>query len=190
MIQRHLPHTRPARLDDVPALLELCRQLGYPTNARAMTDRVDRLLSRPLVHRVLVAPTPQDDGRLLGAIHGTRRETIESEFGPLTSINEGKLDGEARIYQIKGAKGKLGFISSVTTPFCASCNRARLTSDGKVRLCLLRENEVDLLTPLRQGATIPDLKEIIRSGIWAKPWGHGLADNVIPMNRVMSEIGG
>jgi len=116
--------------------------------------------------------------------------TIESEFGPLIPINAGKLDGEARLFQIKGARGKLGFISSVTTPFCASCNRARLTSDGKVRLCLLRENEVDLLTPLRQGATIDDLKQIIRGGIWAKPWGHGLAENVIPMNRVMSEIGG
>lgn len=118
------------------------------------------------------------------------RETIESEFGPLTLLGDGKLDGEARVLQIKGARGKLGFISSVSAPFCASCNRARLTSDGKVRLCLLRENEVDLLTPLRQGATIEDLKHIIRSGIWAKPWGHGLAENVIPMNRVMSEIGG
>ncbi len=118
------------------------------------------------------------------------RATIESEFGPLAALNEGRLDGEAHVYQIKGAKGTLGFISSVTAPFCAACNRARLTSDGKVRLCLLRENEVDLLTPLRQGATLDDLKQIIRAGIWSKPWGHGLAENVIPMNRVMSEIGG
>ncbi|HEC22788.1 MAG TPA: GTP 3',8-cyclase MoaA, partial [Chloroflexi bacterium] len=49
---------------------------------------------------------------------------------------------------------------------------------------------VDLLTPLRQGATPAELKEIIRAGIWGKPWGHGLAENVIPLNRVMSEIGG
>ncbi|MCC6904629.1 MAG: GTP 3',8-cyclase MoaA [Anaerolineae bacterium] len=118
------------------------------------------------------------------------RATIESEFGPLELLNDGRLDGEARLYRIRGARGKLGFISSVTAPFCAACNRARLTADGKLRLCLLREKEVDLLTPLRQGATIEDLKEIIRAGIWTKPWGHGLAQNVVPMNRVMSEIGG
>jgi cyclic pyranopterin phosphate synthase len=117
-------------------------------------------------------------------------QTIETSLGPLESINSGRLDGEARLFRLKGAPGTLGFISSVSAPFCAACNRARLTSDGRIRLCLLRENEVDLLTPLRQGATTADLKQIIRDGIWAKPWGHGLADNVIPLNRTMSEIGG
>jgi cyclic pyranopterin phosphate synthase len=118
------------------------------------------------------------------------RETIESALGPLELMNGGRLDGEARVYRLNKARGTIGFISTVTAPFCSACNRARLTSDGRLRLCLLREKEVDLLTPLRQGATIPDLKQIIRQGIWSKPWGHGLADNIIPMNRVMSEIGG
>jgi cyclic pyranopterin phosphate synthase len=118
------------------------------------------------------------------------RETIESALGPLTVLNGGRLDGEARIYTLNGAPGNVGFISSVTAPFCAACTRARLTADGRLRLCLLREDEVDLLTPLREGATVQDLKEIIRGGIWAKPWGHGLEDDVIPLNRVMSEIGG
>jgi len=118
------------------------------------------------------------------------RDTIESELGPLTLLDGGRLDGEARLYKLQDAPGTLGFISSVTAPFCAACTRARLTADGRLRLCLLRENEVDLLTPLRQGATIDDLKHIIRGGIWSKPWGHGLADDIIPLNRVMSEIGG
>jgi cyclic pyranopterin phosphate synthase len=116
--------------------------------------------------------------------------TLEATYGPLNLLNDGRLDGEARIYQIPGARGKLGFISSVTEPFCAACNRARLTADGRLRLCLLREKEVDLMTPLRQGATLEDLKLIIKQGIWEKPWGHGLSDEVIPLNRVMSEIGG
>lgn len=116
--------------------------------------------------------------------------TIESQLGPLEPLNGGKLDGEARLYKLRNARGTVGFISSVTAPFCAACTRARLTSDGKLRLCLLREKEVDLLTPLRQGATIADLKDIIRAGVWQKPWGHGLSDNEIPLNRVMSEIGG
>ncbi len=72
----------------------------------------------------------------------------------------------------------------------SSCTRARLTADGRLRLCLLRENEVDLLTPLRAGASLEDLRRLILDGIWSKPWGHGLAEGVIPLNRVMNEIGG
>lgn len=115
---------------------------------------------------------------------------IEAALGPLTPANDGRLDGEARLFRLPDAVGELGFISSVSLPFCASCTRARLTADGKLRLCLLREKEVDLLTPLRQGASQEDLRRIILDGIWQKPWGHGLAEGNIPLNRVMSEIGG
>ncbi len=115
---------------------------------------------------------------------------IEADCGKLDLSNGGKLDGEARVFHIPGAKGDIGFISTVTAPFCESCNRARLTADGRLRLCLLRENEVDLLTPLRAGATLEDLRRLILDGIWSKPWGHGLAEGLIPLNRVMNEIGG
>jgi len=118
------------------------------------------------------------------------KERIEAEAGKMEVANEGKLDGEARLFRFPNAKGDVGFISSVTNPFCASCTRARLTADGRLRLCLLREKEVDLLTPLRAGATLDDLRQIILDGVWEKPWGHGLADGVIPLNRVMNEIGG
>ncbi len=118
------------------------------------------------------------------------RQRIEDEFQPLELLDGGKLDGEARLYRFPDAQGEVGFISSVTHPFCASCNRARLTADGRLRLCLLRENEVDLLTPLRAGANEADIKQIILDGIWTKPWGHGLAEEVVPLNRVMSQIGG
>ena len=117
-------------------------------------------------------------------------QRIENAFGSLEIVGNGKLDGEARLYHLPGARGDIGFISSVTKPFCAECNRARLTADGRLRLCLLREKEVDLLTPLRNGATLEELRQLIRTGIWHKPWGHGLAQGVIPLNRVMSEIGG
>ena len=118
------------------------------------------------------------------------RATIATHLGPLRPVNNGQLDGEASLYQLEGAPGTIGFISSVTHPFCASCNRARLTADGRLRLCLLREKEVDLLTPLRDGANDEAMQAIITDGIWWKPWGHGLAEDVIPLNRVMSEIGG
>ena len=118
------------------------------------------------------------------------RAKIEAALGTLIPVDGGKLDGEARLYRLADGLGDVGFISSVTEPFCASCTRARLTADGKLRMCLLREYEVDLLTPLRQGATIDDLKALINKAVWHKPWGHGLAHNIVPMNRVMSEIGG
>jgi cyclic pyranopterin phosphate synthase len=115
---------------------------------------------------------------------------IQAELGPLQELNGGELDGEAHLFRLPDARGDLGFIASVTQPFCASCTRARLTADGRLRLCLLREGEVDLLTPLRAGATLNELRQLILDGIWYKPWGHGLAEGVIPLNRVMSEIGG
>ena len=118
------------------------------------------------------------------------RATISAALGPMVLDNEGQLDGEARLYKLEEGVGSLGFISSVTQPFCAGCSRARLTADGRLRLCLLRENEVNLMQPLRGGASDDELKKIITDGIWWKPWGHGLERNVIPMNRVMSEIGG
>jgi cyclic pyranopterin phosphate synthase len=117
-------------------------------------------------------------------------ERIEAELGKLTPENAGKLDGEARVYRLPNARGTVGFISPVTEPFCASCNRVRLTADGTLRLCLLKDGELELKTPLRRGANSDDLAEMIRGAVWHKPWGHELGSGVIPMNRIMSEIGG
>jgi GTP 3',8-cyclase len=117
-------------------------------------------------------------------------QRIEGELGPLLPIDEARLDGEARLYRLEGAQAAVGFISTVTNPFCASCSRVRLTADGHLRLCLLRDDEGDLLTPLRRGATDDQLEALVRNLIWRKPWGHGLPDGVIPLDRVMSQIGG
>jgi cyclic pyranopterin phosphate synthase len=57
-------------------------------------------------------------------------------------------------------------------------------------MCLLREFEIDLLTPLRRGASLEELRRIVLDTVWQKPWGHGLAEGEIPLNRGMSEIGG
>jgi cyclic pyranopterin phosphate synthase len=118
------------------------------------------------------------------------RQHIENTLGPLAPENDGKLDGEARVYRLKNAKGTVGFISSVSNPFCAGCNRLRLMADGILRLCLLRENEVDLRKPLRAGWSRDRLKALLRDAVHQKPWGHGLAENHVATNRAMSEIGG
>ena len=117
-------------------------------------------------------------------------QRIQDALGPLIPANGGKLDGEARMWQLAGAPGQIGFISPVSEPFCASCNRVRLTADGTLRLCLLKDGELDLKTPVRAGARAEDLLDIMRAAIYRKPWGHELGAGVIPMNRIMSEIGG
>ena len=114
---------------------------------------------------------------------------IESALGALEAV---EWDGHnpARPYRLHGGQGTLGFISSVTEPFCAGCDRMRLSADGRLRLCLLRDNEVDLLSSLRAGAADEDLQKLMAQGIMDKPWGHGLAEHVIAESRVMSQIGG
>lgn len=115
---------------------------------------------------------------------------IESQVGVLEPVNGGRLDGEARLFRFPNGQGMVGFITSVTQPFCASCTRARLTADGHLRMCLLVGQEVDLLSPLRAGANDGELRQLILDGIWHKPWGHQLTLGKIPLNRTMGEIGG
>jgi len=115
---------------------------------------------------------------------------IEAKLGLLEPVGDGRLDGEARLFRLRGAQAAVGFISTVTNPFCATCSRVRLTADGKLRLCLLRDDEGDLRSLLRNGASFEALRERMRELIFRKPWGHGLPDNVIPLQRVMSQIGG
>ena len=117
-------------------------------------------------------------------------ERLHAAYGAVEPVDGGRLDGEARLYRLPQARGTVGFISTISQPFCASCTRVRLTADGHLRLCLLREKEIDLLTPLRQGADRETLRRMITDALWAKPWGHGLAQGEIPLNRTMSQIGG
>jgi cyclic pyranopterin phosphate synthase len=115
---------------------------------------------------------------------------IEAKLGQLDLVDGGRLDGEARLYRLRGAQAAIGFISTVTNPFCATCARVRLTAEGKLRLCLLRDDEGDLRGLLRNGASFEALKQRMNDLIFRKPWGHGLPENVIPLQRVMSQIGG
>jgi cyclic pyranopterin phosphate synthase len=117
------------------------------------------------------------------------RERVEQVFGPLEEASYDFVD-PSRPFRIAGAMGALGFISSVTEPFCQGCGRVRLTADGKLRLCLLRDDEVDLLTPLRQGASFEEMRQLMREGAFHKPWGHGLANGAFADNRAMNQIGG
>ena len=118
------------------------------------------------------------------------QQRIETVLGPLITSNGSHFDGEARVFRLPEGVGDIGFISSISAPFCADCSRARLTADGVLRMCLLKDYEIDLLTPLRAGAKLDNLRAMVLEAVWNKPWGHNLASGEIPSKRVMSEIGG
>ena len=74
------------------------------------------------------------------------------------------------------AAGRIGFINPVSEPFCADCNRIRLTADGRLRTCLFSLNETDLRGPLRDGADDDELEEIIRDAVWRKELKHHVGE--------------
>ncbi|MCL4685906.1 GTP 3',8-cyclase MoaA [Myxococcota bacterium] len=90
-----------------------------------------------------------------------------------------------------GAPGRMGFIDSVTAPFCASCNRIRLTADGKLRTCLFSLREHDLLGPMRAGLSDAELADRLRAAVTTKELKHHISDGLfVKPERTMSQIGG
>ena len=118
------------------------------------------------------------------------KQGIEREIGPLFPVNQGQLDGEARVYRVAGSMGTLGFISPISNPYCDNCNRLRLTADGRLRTCLMADQEINLLRVLRQGGTHNHLRSAFACAIFAKPKGHALNRGIWPKSRMMSQIGG
>ncbi len=97
----------------------------------------------------------------------------------------------ARVFRFADGKGEIGFINPVSEPFCADCNRIRLTSDGKLRTCLFSIHETDLRGPLRRGAGNDELEEIIRDAVWRKELKHRVGEPGFRQPpRTMSAIGG
>lgn len=92
------------------------------------------------------------------------------ELGPVDSDSS----GPAQLWRLAGAPGRVGFISPVSSHFCAKCNRLRLTADGKLRPCLLSDAELDLKTPLRAGAKDEELAELFIQAARLKPKRHAL----------------
>jgi cyclic pyranopterin phosphate synthase len=97
----------------------------------------------------------------------------------------------ARVYRFADGRGKIGLINPVSEPFCADCNRIRLTADGRLRTCLFSLNETDLRGPLRDGADDRELERIIRHAVWRKELKHHVGEpGFIQPARSMSAIGG
>jgi cyclic pyranopterin phosphate synthase len=97
----------------------------------------------------------------------------------------------ARVFRFADGRGRIGFINPVSEPFCADCNRVRLTAEGKLRTCLFSLHETDLRGPLRGGASDDDLAELIRDAVWRKELKHHVGEPGFRQPpRTMSAIGG
>lgn len=112
-------------------------------------------------------------------------------IGTLTEEASGTRSGPAHMYRLTGAQGKLGFISALSSHFCSTCNRLRLTADGRLRTCLFSDDETDLKTPLRNGCDDAELDRIITGTIKSKPQQHKMHEpSFKKCFRGMSAIGG
>jgi GTP 3',8-cyclase len=97
----------------------------------------------------------------------------------------------ARVFRFKDGQGEIGFINPVSEPFCADCNRIRLTADGKLRTCLFSIHETDLREQLRGGASDAELERVIRDAVWRKELKHRVGEPGFRQPpRTMSAIGG
>ncbi len=97
----------------------------------------------------------------------------------------------ARVYRFADGHGRIGFINPISEPFCADCNRVRLTADGRLRTCLFSLNETNLREPLRSGASDGEIEQLIRAAVWRKELKHHVGEEgFIQPARSMSAIGG
>jgi GTP 3',8-cyclase len=120
------------------------------------------------------------------------RRRIEAEFGPLSSLPSDNPADEAQNFKLAGARGVVGFISPVSEPYCGTCNRMRLTADGKFHLCLLNDDEMDVRKALRSGASDVEqqVSGILMRAVQHKPTGHHLLEGRSTRDRSMYQIGG
>jgi GTP 3',8-cyclase len=118
-------------------------------------------------------------------------ETLSREISPLEEIPDRDPRAPATEYRYADGVGSVGFIASITRPFCLNCNRVRLTSDGKLRYCLFAIEETDIRTLLRGGALDAEIAATIRETVHKKWLGHEInSSKFVAPPRPMYAIGG
>ncbi len=130
-----------------------------------------------------------DDSRWISAAE--TRKAIEAQF-KLVAVEGGDPSSTARLFAFAdGAPGRIGFIASVSDPFCGACSRLRLTADGKVRPCLFSTTEWDIRALLRGGASDQEISAFLIDVSWTKQAAHGIdSPEFVQPARSMSAIGG
>jgi cyclic pyranopterin phosphate synthase len=180
--ERH-PELRPIKVncvavkgfteEEVPALAELARRKPY--------------VVRFIEFMPLDADEAWEGDKVLT---GAEIRAIVERHWPLEEI-PAATSSTARRFRFADGSGELGFVSPVSEPFCSSCDRIRLTADGRLRTCLFSRREWDLRSPLRAGASDAELRELIRTAVRHKELKHRISDRgFVRASRSMSQIGG
>jgi cyclic pyranopterin phosphate synthase len=156
--------------------------------------------TKPFVIRFIeFMPIGADDGWTIDKVVPTheiieRMNAMGKKLIPLSPAPDHQSPSHiepADRYKFEDGIGEIGFISSVSEPFCSTCNRVRITSDGKLRTCLFSLHETDLKTMLRNGATDDEIRTAIVAAVWKKEEGHLInRPGFVRPERTMSQIGG
>lgn len=150
-------------------------------------------LERPLhVRFIELMPIGSSSGWAAGRFvpAGEIMAAINAGLGRLLPAKQPAGGGPAKYYRLKDAPGTIGFITSMSEHFCHKCNRLRLTASGGLRPCLYDGREIDLKTPLREGAGIREIAGLIMEAVALKPDRHHMLEGWRDGRRVMSQIGG
>ena len=160
---------------DIVPMARYCRERGFepryiefmPLDSQSLWDRRRVLTADEIIH------------------------TISNEIGPVVPVPDSDPRAPATEYAYADGGGRLGFIASVSKPFCLNCNRIRLTSDGKLRYCLFAIDETDVKQLLRSNAGDEAIQAVIRQNVSEKWLGHEInSSKFIPPPRPMFAIGG
>jgi cyclic pyranopterin phosphate synthase len=202
---RFLHLTRRDDLDKVLEGIELCRELGFgPIKINAVAvkgltegdvvplarfGRERDIEVRFIEFMPLDAQALWDRGRVLLA--DDMLALLSKEICPLEDIPDADPRAPATEYRFADGVGRVGFIASVSRPFCLNCNRLRLTSDGKLRYCLFAIEEADVKGLLRRGASDEEIEAVIRGNVRDKWIGHEInSSKFVAPPRPMYSIGG
>lgn len=195
--------TRRKGFDLVMRAIDLAIEYGYTPikvncvvmksfNENELADFVELTRDKPIEVR-FIEYMPFDgngwnDGRFLS--YRDMIKTIEEKHPTLERLQDGPND-TSKTYHVPGYKGRVGFITSMSDQFCASCNRLRITADGNLKVCLFGKAEVSLRDVMRSGGTDDDLREVIEAAVLRKKAAHAGMYNLAEMeNRPMILIGG
>ncbi|MDG3011737.1 GTP 3',8-cyclase MoaA [Rhodococcus sp. D2-41] len=196
--------TRRDRIDDVFAGLRAAHDAGLaPIKVNAVLrpgcndDDAPDLLQFCLDHNFelrIIEQMPLDAGhdwRRSDMITAERARELLSRRFTLTPEPTPRGSAPAQRWLVDGGPATVGIIASVTEPFCAACDRTRLTADGQIRNCLFAREETDLRSLLRSGASDAAIARRWRAAMWSKRAGHGIGDpDFTQPGRPMSAIGG
>jgi GTP 3',8-cyclase len=159
--------------EEVPALAELARRKPY------------------VVRFIEFMPLDADEAwKEDDVLTGGEIRALIEEHWALVEI-PAKPSSTAKRYRFADGAGEIGFVNPVSEPFCADCDRIRLTAEGKLRTCLFSLHETDLREPLRSGASDDEIVDTIRDAVWRKELKHRVSEPGFRQPpRTMSQIGG